>query len=311
MESWTTSLYLVSLASYLVPTVLAAYFGARWQAPLAFNFIKLNLAYGAYWAVLFAAFLLLRLWDAAVAVELFFDSMLFAVYGGLLVFVARFLCEMVQRPWEGIQRRITEAVAVLGIVIALLVHSMVLDAQPRVEALRFWLNGVYVFLFLGWLLILFVQSVVRLRSIRDPWKKTTLAGACLIVFLGIPFYLVDNSWPLFQVQLKWIPRGFNLQMIVVLAWNVFFTVRWFMFPVADARSDLASEELATGALDRFTAREREIVLLILQGKSNLEIGSALQVSLSTTKTHIYNIFNKTGASSRKELRTLLLRPAEV
>src|SRR5262245_56405934 len=103
MESWATALYLISLASYLVPTAFAAYFGARWQAPLAFNFIKLNLAYGAYWAVLFAAFLLLSLLHAAVAVELFFDSALFAVYGGLLVFVARFLHELVQKPWEGIQ----------------------------------------------------------------------------------------------------------------------------------------------------------------------------------------------------------------
>jgi len=54
-----------------------------------------------------------------------------------------------------------------------------------------------------------------------------------------------------------------------------------------------------------TSREQEIALLILRGRSNQEISEALGVTMSTTKNHIYNIFNKTGASSRQELGRML------
>ena len=50
-----------------------------------------------------------------------------------------------------------------------------------------------------------------------------------------------------------------------------------------------------------TDREREIAQLIILGYSNEEISSNLCISLSTTKKHVYNIFNKYGVSSRMAL----------
>lgn len=48
-------------------------------------------------------------------------------------------------------------------------------------------------------------------------------------------------------------------------------------------------------------REREIVSLISQGKTNSEIASLLYISVPTVKTHISNIFQKTGVSNRTSL----------
>ena len=56
-----------------------------------------------------------------------------------------------------------------------------------------------------------------------------------------------------------------------------------------------------------TQKEKEILLLISQGKSNKEIASALFVELSTVKTHINKIYAKIGASNRKEAQTLAKR----
>jgi len=58
-----------------------------------------------------------------------------------------------------------------------------------------------------------------------------------------------------------------------------------------------TKNLKTG----LTAREKEILNLILEGKSNKEIASALFISPSTVKTHIHNIFKKMSVSSRDEL----------
>jgi DNA-binding CsgD family transcriptional regulator len=48
-------------------------------------------------------------------------------------------------------------------------------------------------------------------------------------------------------------------------------------------------------------REREIMELILQGKSNKEIEDLLYISYNTVKNHIYNIYQKMGVNSRGQM----------
>ena len=52
-------------------------------------------------------------------------------------------------------------------------------------------------------------------------------------------------------------------------------------------------------------REKEIILLMLDGKSNKEIEEELYISIKTVKTHIYNIYKKLDISSRWHLFSLL------
>ena len=50
-----------------------------------------------------------------------------------------------------------------------------------------------------------------------------------------------------------------------------------------------------------TVRELEVVRLIAQGQSNIEIAAALFVSEATVKTHINHIFSKLGARDRTQV----------
>jgi DNA-binding CsgD family transcriptional regulator len=50
-----------------------------------------------------------------------------------------------------------------------------------------------------------------------------------------------------------------------------------------------------------TGREREIILMVVQGKSNVDIARELVVSLATVKTHLHNIYGKIGVKSRYDL----------
>lgn len=63
------------------------------------------------------------------------------------------------------------------------------------------------------------------------------------------------------------------------------------------------EECLRKAVKTFSLseREKEILYLIADGKSNNEICEKLCVSLSTVKKHVYNIFNKSGVNSRTQL----------
>lgn len=55
-----------------------------------------------------------------------------------------------------------------------------------------------------------------------------------------------------------------------------------------------------------TEREGEVLQLILNGKSNREIGEELFISESTVKTHVGNIYSKYDVSKRAELISMLL-----
>ena len=55
------------------------------------------------------------------------------------------------------------------------------------------------------------------------------------------------------------------------------------------------------ALGLLTEREREVLLLIAQGLSNLELADALHISLPTAKTHVSRILAKLGARDRAQL----------
>jgi DNA-binding CsgD family transcriptional regulator len=66
---------------------------------------------------------------------------------------------------------------------------------------------------------------------------------------------------------------------------------------------LATEALPEAFLTKYgiTDREREIILKVVQGKSNADIASELVISLATVKTHLHNIYRKIDVNSRFDL----------
>ena len=58
-------------------------------------------------------------------------------------------------------------------------------------------------------------------------------------------------------------------------------------------------------LAELSSREREIVELAADGRSNLEIARSLSISHKTVEKHLGSAFQKLGVSSRRELRPYL------
>lgn len=63
---------------------------------------------------------------------------------------------------------------------------------------------------------------------------------------------------------------------------------------------------AQHVLHALTARQQEVTKLIARGLTNRQIAAALVVSPETVKTHIRHILERFGASSKADLRVLLL-----
>ncbi len=74
---------------------------------------------------------------------------------------------------------------------------------------------------------------------------------------------------------------------------------------AQALIETTSEGPALG--HDLTAREREVLALMVEGLTNPEIGERLVVSRSTAKAHVSNILSKLGASNRAEAIALALQ----
>ncbi|PRP97609.1 Transcriptional regulatory protein DegU [Enhygromyxa salina] len=58
---------------------------------------------------------------------------------------------------------------------------------------------------------------------------------------------------------------------------------------------------------KLTARERDILELVLDGRSNVEIGRKLEISRATVKWHMHNVFAKTNTGNRESLLRLALQ----
>lgn len=101
-----------------------------------------------------------------------------------------------------------------------------------------------------------------------------------LLYLGL-------SWPIFRYtfgQLKQIPAPAEHA------------------PVEEAPPDKAKMDYYTFcAAYNLTEREQEILIHLLQAKSQQEISDQLVIALGTVKTHIHNIYQKTDSGNRNQI----------
>ncbi|HEX6099734.1 MAG TPA: response regulator transcription factor [Thermoanaerobaculia bacterium] len=65
-------------------------------------------------------------------------------------------------------------------------------------------------------------------------------------------------------------------------------------------SRIAPRVAALAHAPRLSPRERDVLRLVVEGKSNKEIAAALKVAERTVKFHMTSIFNKLGAENRAQ-----------
>lgn len=144
--------------------------------------------------------------------------------------------------------------------------------------------------------------VLRLRRVQ-PDRQRRLARTAGIFFLSLSLLdasgmAIPSPWNMLVMLLT------SLSMNLLLLVNFGWFVREYFGPQT---SDTGLNVDRICAEFRFSTREREIIEMILKGKSNKEIERELFISPHTVKNHIYHIFQKAGIKSRGQLVSMILQ----
>jgi DNA-binding CsgD family transcriptional regulator/streptogramin lyase len=117
----------------------------------------------------------------------------------------------------------------------------------------------------------------------------------------------------------WNEQGATLAFVMRPPW---WQTWWFRLPVfllllsafvqwnRSRTRRMAARIRTEASMEKFfekyqiSQREKEIILLLLKGKSNKEIEDALFIAMGTVKNHIYSIYQKIGVKNRAQLMTL-------
>jgi DNA-binding CsgD family transcriptional regulator len=76
---------------------------------------------------------------------------------------------------------------------------------------------------------------------------------------------------------------------------------WFTQPLLDklkARLQASQPARRSAELERLTAREREILALVCEGRTDAEMGRLLKLSQNTVRNHLASLFRKIGVNRR-------------
>ena len=202
------------------------------------------------------------------------------------------------------RRTVTIAFLVMMLIFTLLLFSpvgAVLDADARTIrfGLGYKITAVWYFLAFTFMLAL---GVLALRRAWQSERRSFLIG--LLVFATIGYVETAANLPAglrgTTATLSQQEGGFLFSSIPYALYGVFLIVYFLRHPVP---APLAMDTLPEALLARYgiTDREREIILKVVQGKSNADIASELFISLATVKTHLHNIYRKIGVDSRYDL----------
>jgi DNA-binding CsgD family transcriptional regulator len=156
------------------------------------------------------------------------------------------------------------------------------------------------------------------RSIRDQAKVRASGTSTMALKIGIVtvvLFPLIIACDFFGAQIPILdeifPTGFYAISIIFLLWSALMlgerAPTLFAGPsrVPDSSAALDPDP---GAILRFhiSEREREVLVLLLRGKSYTEIADLLCISLATVKTHVSHIYKKVGVGSKMQLAHTLM-----
>ncbi len=173
--------------------------------------------------------------------------------------------------------------------------TFLLSAPDWQSALEKVINDLYVYSSL----ILVLPTIVATVYLS---KKEGAANYALLSQIMIAFYPLLLFVPLDLLFLRSFPfKLINLSYMVFSILVYQFIVKHYISKYEMGSKDSKADLEKLFKKYDISKREKEIVELLLEGKSNREIAEALFISGNTVKTHVKNIYRKLEVKNRVQL----------
>jgi DNA-binding CsgD family transcriptional regulator len=155
-----------------------------------------------------------------------------------------------------------------------------------------------------------VLPLIFWKRIADKAVKRYLVQFLVVAGLCLPGIIRDAFYFSTSADITSLPSVIIFFPFFYLFWaagTLFYSIRYIIgslkghprgsFSPADLEKFFTKHDL--------TAREREIVALLVEGLGNKQIADRLTISVRTVSNHLYNIYQKLAVSTRFELLALL------
>ena len=148
------------------------------------------------------------------------------------------------------------------------------------------------------LLVSIISLLVQRSIIQEKGRRKVITSfACFylicVVAISVAF-LMDFAFEWFFVAILLL-----LMNLFPFLWIKRFFLEYYGETLPIAFHGVVLEKIIDE--HHISNREKEILELILQGKSNREIKDILCISIHTVRNHIYNLYQKLGVKSRGQL----------
>jgi DNA-binding CsgD family transcriptional regulator len=140
-----------------------------------------------------------------------------------------------------------------------------------------------------------------LRQVWNTDRKNFMLGLLIFASVGYIETLLNFPGTLRMSTVHFgQERDFLYSSIPYALYGLFLINYFLRFSLP---APLGVDQLSDEFLSKYgiTGREREIILMVVQGKSNADIAGELFISLATVKTHLHNVYQKMGVDSRYDL----------
>jgi DNA-binding CsgD family transcriptional regulator len=182
---------------------------------------------------------------------------------------------------------------IVSIVIVLFSSNFDIFRAMKITFSYYFFAASYIMVILG-LFALYYKKYVK------GWEKANLLSGMIATF--IPLLIT------FPIDLIFFRD--NTFKIAYLSYSCFVVYLYFFFSrqYFHEYENPISEKLVNDEYlqkEGITSREKEVLLLLFEGKTSYEIGAELFISNNTVKSHIKHIYKKLHVSSRVQLFSLL------
>ena len=218
--------------------------------------------------------------------------------------------QILSKPFTVLHQIIFGGISFLGLVFLAAGFSLFPDGSARTEFIK------RSFLFYSMLvlsILVYIEAMILLsiRKLDNEDLRKILGTVVILIAFYIPGGIADASWQKLQIDWKILPRSFNIFGAFYFLWNLFSIIYgatyFFLKPFQTEPLDIRDIKITAEFAKQFqiSDREAEIVQMMIEGKSNGEIGNKMYIAPGTVKNHISKIYQKTQAKNRIELINLV------